>query len=497
MKWIEAKNITVIAEDKMILDDISFSLYKGDALAIVGPSGSGKTTLGKIIAGQWASSSGQLVLAEQNTTKRLFISQQHDFRYLSSTRSYYQQRYDSNVADDSPTVAQLFEKTATQDFSEWVKLLKLEQLLTSRLTLLSNGEGKRVQLAQALLQKTEVLVLDNPFIGLDPPSRQLLHEIIQQFITRGILVVVITSYSEIPHSITQVLELESGKVKQFVEREEFSVPLAQQENQPVINPDVLDLLGFPEEAEFEYAVRMKNVTVNYGDKVILDRINWEVKKGEQWALIGHNGAGKSTLLSLINGDNPQAYNNEIYLFDQRRGSGESIWDIKRKVGYISPELHIYFQRDVSHTEAVALSSGEPSPIKFSQARITCENVVTSGFNDQVGSSQGVTPMQRKQALRWMDVLQIKSLSGQNMYDASLGEQRLVLLARALVKNPALLILDEPCQGLDAEQTKRFTEVVDAVCGHFNKTLIYISHYKQDIPKCVTKVLMLEKGRIVG
>jgi molybdate transport system ATP-binding protein len=496
MKGIEAKNITVIAEEKRILDDISFSLLKGEALAIVGSSGSGKTTLGKIIAGQWAPSSGQLIAGEQDVVKRMFISQQHDFRYLSSTRSYYQQRYDSNVADDSPTVAQLFEKVSGQDFSEWIKLLKLDHLLTSRLTLLSNGEGKRVQLAQALLQKAELLVLDNPFIGLDPQSRLLLHEIIRQFIERGIAVVIITSHNEIPDSITQVLELEAGKVKQFTEREKFETSFLQQEDQYVINPDVLDLLGFPEEEEFEAAVRMKNVTVNYGDKIILDHINWEVKKGEQWALIGHNGAGKSTLLSLINGDNPQAYSNEIYLFDQRRGSGESIWDIKRRVGYISPELHIYFQRDLSHTEVVAISSGEASPIKFSQARINCEDVVTSGYNDLVGSSQVVTPMQYKQAMRWMDLLHIKSLSKQNMYDTSLGEQRLVLLARALVKNPALLILDEPCQGLDVAQTKRFTEVIDAVCRHFNKTLIYISHYKQDIPTCVTHVLTLSNGKII-
>ncbi|MDF2454131.1 MAG: modF [Cytophagaceae bacterium] len=492
---IEVQNITLLTEDKIILDNISFSLQKGQALAIVGPSGSGKTTLGKIIAGQWSATSGELIFPLG--IKRIFIPQQHDFRYLSSTRSYYQQRYDSNVEDDTPTVAQLFQKISSEDFSEWAKLLKLDHLLNSRLTLLSNGEGKRVQLTQALLQKTELLVLDNPFIGLDTASRALLHEIIRQFIARGILVVLITTYNEIPASMTHVLELADGHVKQFISRSSFVSPLEEKSEQEVINADALDLLGVPEEEYFEAAVRMQHVTVSYGDKLILDNINWEVKRGEQWAIIGPNGAGKSTLLSLINGDNPQAYSNEIYLFDQRRGSGESIWDIKRKIGFISPELHIYFQRDVSHTEAVAISSGEPSPIKFSQAKITCEDVVTSGFNDQVGSSQGVTALQRKQALRWMNLLQIKHLSDQNMYDASLGEQRLVLLARALVKNPALLILDEPCQGLDAEQTKRFTEVVDAVCRHFNKTLIYISHYKQDIPMCVTKVLTLEKGKVIN
>ncbi len=492
---VKAEGISVVAEGKEILTDISFKLDKGEALAIVGASGSGKTTLGKIIAGQWSASSGELIFPVG--IKRIFIPQQHDFRYLSSTRSYYQQRYDSNVEDDTPTVSQLFQKISTEDFSNWFQLLKIEHLLNSRLTFLSNGEGKRVQLAQALLQKADLLVLDNPFIGLDTTSRVLLHDIIRQFIERGIIVVVITTYNEIPESMSHVLELANGHLKQFITRTAFVMPLEEQIEQTAINADVLDLLGYPEEEDFEAALRMQNVTVNYGNKIILDAIHWEVKRGEQWALIGHNGAGKSTLLSLINGDNPQAYSNEIYLFDQRRGTGESIWDIKRKIGFISPELHIYFQRDVSHTEAVAISSGEPSPIKFSQARITCLDVVTSGFNDQVGSSQGVTPLQCKLALRWMDLLQIKSLAEQNMYDASLGEQRLVLLARALVKNPALLILDEPCQGLDAEQTKRFTEVVDAVCRHFNKTLIYISHYPKDIPSCVTNVIVLEKGKVIA
>ncbi|HSZ72964.1 MAG TPA: ATP-binding cassette domain-containing protein [Cytophagaceae bacterium] len=492
---IEVQCISLSTEDKTLLDDISFQLDKGKALAIVGPSGSGKTTLGKVIAGQLAVSEGKVITA--TGIKRIFIPQQHDFRHWSSTRSYYQQRYDSNVADDSPTVEQLLKQYTPYDFTELVDLLKLNTVLKSKLSQLSNGEGKRVQLAQALLQEVELLVIDNPFIGLDAYSRQLLHKIIQKLMSKEVLLVVITPYHEIPECITHVLELERGRVRQITERPLFKGLAAEKKGiEEAVNPAVFDLLTWSEEENFSVAVGMKHVTVSYGDKIILDDINWEVKRGEQWALVGHNGAGKSTLLSLINGDNPQAYSNEIYLFDQPRGSGESIWDIKRKVGYISPELHIYFQRDVSYTEALAISSGEPVPIRFSQRKITCEEVVTSGYADLVGSSQVVTPLQLKQALHWMDLLQIAYLRHQNLYDASLGEQRLVLLARALVKNPALLILDEPCQGLDETQTKRFTEVVDAVCKHFNKTLIYISHYKQDIPQCVTKVLELEKGKVI-
>ncbi|MDB5272876.1 MAG: ABC-type molybdenum transport system, ATPase component/photorepair protein PhrA [Chitinophagaceae bacterium] len=416
---LEAKNISVVVEDKSILDHISFQLNKGESLAIVGASGSGKTTLGKIIAGQWSSSEGEMAFSS-SALKRIFIPQQHDFRYLSSTRSYYQQRYDSNVADDSPTVKQLLEKTGKHneallsDFKKWISLLQIGHLLESRLTLLSNGEGKRVQLAVALLQEAQLLVLDNPFIGLDVHSRQLLHEIVQQLIAEDILVVLITGYNEIPLSMSHVLELEAGRVKQFDIRESFHFAEIKKEQEiKTINDDVFSLLGFPEEEDFAVAVGMKDVTVCYGDKLILDHINWEVRKGEQWALIGHNGAGKSTLLSLINGDNPQAYSNEIYLFDQRRGSGESIWDIKRKVGYISPELHIYFQRDVSHTESLEISSGEQSPIKFNQKKITCEEVVTTGYNEHVESYQPHTPYQQNQQKRCMHLQHIKQITEKN------------------------------------------------------------------------------------
>ncbi|MEO0331157.1 MAG: ATP-binding cassette domain-containing protein, partial [Bacteroidota bacterium] len=199
--------------------------------------------------------------------------------------------------------------------------------------------------------------------------------------------------------------------------------------------------------------------------------NWQVNRGDKWSLSGPNGAGKSTLLSLINGDNPQAYANQIYLFDRKKGSGESIWDIKGRIGYISPELHLYFNR-----------------------RLSCFEAVASGLTDTLISDKNLSAEQKATVAQWLNVFNLSHRKEKMLIELPLSEQRLVLLARALVKNPPVLLLDEPCQGLDTQQTQKFNAMVDTICQHFDKTLIYVSHYQQDIPTCVNQRLFLEKGK---
>jgi molybdate transport system ATP-binding protein len=505
---ISAEKITVDYEGKDILQNISFQLCAGESMAITGSSGSGKTILGKIISGQLSFTSGTLDFNFSGSAKRLLISQQHDFRNLFSSRSYYQQRYDNNYEDNSPLVEDLLQKTFRKEYpntaynfleetKDILMLLRVEHLLKRKLIQLSNGEGKRVQLAQALLLKPKVIVLDNPFTGLDKESRASLHAILRQLYENGIVLFIITDATEIPEFISTVMELEGGKVKNLFTQEEYrayrlKVP---KEIFSFVHREILPAFINKGEDDFLVAVEMKAITIQYGDKVILNNINWTVKKGERWAVTGPNGSGKSTLLSLINADNPKAYGKEIYLFDKKRGSGESIWEIKNKIGYSSPELHIFFLRNGTHTESIELSSGVQSLNNFSQPSISCFEVVSSGLNDQVGSSQQITERQKQQVEYWMELLTILHLREQSFYKTALGEQRLILLARALVKNSPVLILDEPCQGLDKTQTARFLEVVDAVCLHFQKTLIYVSHYQEEIPSCVTKILLLDDGHV--
>jgi molybdate transport system ATP-binding protein len=215
---------------------------------------------------------------------------------------------------------------------------------------------------------------------------------------------------------------------------------------------------------------MIDTTIRYGEHTILQNINWTVRKGERWNVSGPNGAGKSTLLSLITADNPQAYANEIWLFDKRRGTGETIWDIKKKIGFVSPELHLYFD-----TGATAAS------------------VIASGFFDTIGLFRTLNQEQDAAVENWLQLLALQPFRNRRLAQLSTGQQRMVLLARALIKNPPLLILDEPCQGLDEQQTTQLREIVTTLCETFGTTLIYVSHYQQELPACIDHWLKLHKG----
>ena len=217
---------------------------------------------------------------------------------------------------------------------------------------------------------------------------------------------------------------------------------------------------------------MNNVCISYNEKHILKNIDWKVKKGEKWSVSGHNGSGKSTLVSLISADNPQSFANDIYIFDKKKGSGESIWDIKKNIGFVSPEMHLYFDKSFTAFETIA-----------------------SGLFDTIGLFKKLNNEQVELILSWIKGLGIEHIKDRYLHQLSLGEQRIVMLARALIKCPPLLILDEPCQGLDNKQVHFFKELIDFIATETDMTLIYISHFKEDIPSCVSKQLHLENGMI--
>jgi molybdate transport system ATP-binding protein len=463
-----------------ILDNISFSIGAGEQWAIIGASGSGKTALAHALAGQLFYRGGiRFGQPDANPAPRIMVvEQQHTFKNRSNTRDfYYQQRFNSADADNSLTVGEVLEAHGgpTSRAAEWVGLLHLEPLLNEPLLQLSNGENKRLQLAVALLEEPDWLVLDNPFTGLDIEGRKTLHTIIDALAQAGRPagsphILLISSPAELPDSITHIALLDKGRLAWAGRKEAAPLHTAAAAAAPM-DLSLLSQLHAPADNDFVYAVKMNNVTVRYGGKTILDAISWEVKKGERWNLSGPNGAGKSTLLSLITADNPQAYANPIWLFDQKRGSGESIWDIKQKTGFVSPELHVYFEHGIS-----------------------CFEVVASGLFDTIGLFRRLSDEQAVTVSLWLELLHMAPLHEKRFHQLSAGEQRMLLLARALIKNPPLLILDEPCQGLDDEQTAYFRQLIDGICGVFLTTLIYVSHYRKDIPACVDRFLRLEGGR---
>ena len=470
---ITVSNLSLSLQGKTLLDAVSFTLHPCEHLAITGISGAGKTLLAKAIAGKLFHK-GTVAFTKENCSLH-FVEQHYHFKTLSNTSDfYYQQRYNSFDNEDAPTVEKELNAICnnTEKVQQLLETLHLSHKAASPLLHLSSGEHKRFQLIKAFLAPSNVLLLDEPFTGLDSSSRKELNNILHGLAAQGTQVICITTADEIPSCITHVALLEKGKLVSFSSKVIF-------QHSCVYTTNLLrgNFSNFPSsntvKTNFEKAVRMEDVTVKYGDKTILHHINWEVNRGERWLLKGHNGTGKSTLLSLIYGDNPQTYANKIWLFDRRRGSGESIWDIKNNIGYISPELHWYFDRNT-----------------------TCYDVIGSGFFDTIGLFRKLSIQQQQITEQWLDLfrLNISHVQKQPLSAISTGEQRLTLLIRALVKDPPLLLLDEPCQGLDALQTKRFVELVDDLCTQLDKTLIYISHYDHEIPQCINKVIELKEGK---
>ncbi|MEE8540665.1 MAG: ATP-binding cassette domain-containing protein, partial [Desulfobacterales bacterium] len=322
------------------------------------------------------------------------------------------------------------------------------------------------------------LILDEPFDGLDNLSRLWLADSIKDLMKRDVQVILVTHrVAEIVDGISHIMLLKDGRViaqgkckdmlhSYFKEGDalnnsQISNRVAELEKSTPPAPSIL-----PDQQQI---VVMRNVTVKYGPRTTLSGFNWTMKQGQNWAIVGPNGAGKTTLLNLIFGDNPQAYANEIYLFGRRRGSGDSIWDIKQRIGFISSEFQIRYRK-----------------------RMRVLDVVVSGFYDSVGLYRQADPEKMKIAKQWIKLFGIDNLSAENFKQLSYGEQRMVLLARAVVKSPFLLILDEPCQGLDPANRKKMLDLFDLIGRTGRTQLIYVTHYPEEIPECITHVLQFEK-----
>ena len=472
---ITLKHVSVVLNNKKLLDDIHLTIDNNENWAIVGKSGSGKTTLAKAISKQ-IFHRGEISTTTMNPkgSKIAFVPQQHQFKNKQNIHLFYhQQRFNSIDTEDTLTVAELLENKIDKKENKWISFFEIEPLLNKPMIQLSNGENKRLQLTRALQDDPQIIILDNPFIGLDKSGRTVLQNALDQLAQLGKKIILICNQKDIPNCITHIAYLHQGKLALHGTKELILKKLETQEtNSPSLLTSSISKLYQPVFDDFEKAVELQNVNIRYNEKVILENINWTINKGEKWCVSGPNGSGKSTLLSLITADNPQAFANQIWLFDKKKGSGESIWDIKKKVGHLSPELHLFFEKGIEVKDAVA-----------------------SGLFDTIGLFKRFSKEEEVIIDSWMEITRINQFKSKRLYQLSLGEQRLVMLTRALVKSPPLLILDEPCQGLDEEQSQLFKEIIDAICQNQKITLIYVSHYSDDLPESINHFLHLENGRV--
>ena len=484
--FIQLENVTLRVRDSFLLPGTSWQIDRGQHWAILGPNGAGKTTLVKALTGDVPVVKGA-VSAFGGRTKAIrteYVSFEQHQRLMVREAQRDEFRHFSGNLNGITTVREiLVEGNGTPPDENSVAVervaarLNLRHLLGRGIRALSTGEIRKVQIARVLLNAPEIMILDEPFDGLDQSARQDLSQIIDDLMdeTRTVILVTHRQREILPH-VSHVLAVKDGAVIFQGRREEVLTP-AQLERLYAFDPaasfsipasaDVPQLEPVAERPP-EILVDMKNVTVKYDGTTALDNISWTVKSGENWVVLGPNGSGKTTLLNLITADHPQAYANEIYLFGRRRGSGESIWDIKQRIGMVSSEFHLRYRKPITAFEAVL-----------------------SGFFDSVGLYRHASPDQKQIAEKWMTVLGIAHKADKIFNQLSYGEQRMVLLARSMVKMPRILILDEPYQGLDRTNRQRILEAIDVIGRHSGTQIIYVTHYPDEIPACMTHMLQFE------
>ena len=462
-------------------EPVNLSINKDEQIAIVGPNGAGKSLLVDIMMGRWPLlmneveydfSPSQSSLVCDNIKYITFRDSYGD----SDTNLYYQQRWNSQDLEITPIVRNLLPAIQDDELKgELYNLFGIEEMLDKHIVLLSSGELRKFQLVKTLLSNPRILIMDNPFIGLDADTRTLLKDLLVQLTDRFLLqlILVVSKPEDIPDFITHVIPVKDRICGKKQSRKEY---LASCQHTPsrVLSEEkerrILDLPNNNEELQTNEIVFLDKVNICYGTRCILKDLDWTIKKGEKWALSGENGAGKSTLLSLICADNPQSYTCDISLFGKKRGTGESIWDIKKHIGYVSPEMFRSYLKNLPVIEIVA-----------------------SGLFDTVGLYRRPKEDQLAVCEWWLDIFGIEGLKERNFLQLSSGEQRLVLLARAFVKDPDLLILDEPLHGLDNNQCRLIKDIIEAFCRRKDKTLIMVTHYPEELPKSITHSLHIKKN----
>ncbi len=482
---ITLERVTLRVGDKMLLPGTSWEIKSGENWAILGPNGSGKSALARAVKGDIPHVRGRLIRHDPEAEGRRigYISFELQEEILAREELRDEERSFSGRGHELTAGELLGEKEADPAaLGRLAAILEFGPLLGRGFRSLSNGEIRKLLIARALLPSPRLLILDDPFAGLDAGSRPSLAAAVTKLMREGTqLILVVQRPEEVIPGITHVLIIRNGSVALAGRKEDVLTPARVRRfagkgirgalRSLPENRLPLPVAGTAARHPGEPLVELTNIHVAYGEQVVLDGLNWRVRRGENWAVVGPNGSGKSTLMSLITGDNLQVYANEVRLFGKRRGGGESIWDIRRRIGVVSPELQLRYRKPVCIRE-----------------------VVLSGFFDSIGLYRRPDREQEAIADRWMEILGMAEKAGRLFTHLSYGEKRLALIARAMVKSPELLILDEPCQGLDRANREMVLALMEMIGEQTMTGLIYITHHEEEMIPCIDHILKLEKKR---
>lgn len=464
MNKIIVENYNAEFGESFTLSNINWTLEANQHWVITGTNGSGKSALSAILSGAGDQTSGSIsglpervelvsFEAQAELIERELKKDDADIMDVISEGTPVREILEEGKSDNPGFDADLLE--------ELIGKFKLEHMLERSFRKLSTGETRKIMLIRALVNKPGLVILDEPFDGLDVDSMAMLNELLASQVDTVPMVLVLNRFDEMPDFITHVAYMDKGQLHHTVDvndkqayddlyqllhlkTTDLEVPETDDSDRPpALNPE-------------DPLVRLSNIKVAYADNQVIDGLDWTINPGEHWQLSGPNGSGKTCLLNLITGDHPQCYTNDIFVFGMQRGNGETIWQIKQYIGYVSTALQWEYRVSIS-----------------------LRNVIISGFHDSIGMYTKSSDKEKQVADKWLELLGMQDRADQPYNQLSFGDQRLLLIARAMVKHPTLLILDEPCLGLDDINRQLVLALIEKICASGETTVLYVNHHAED------------------
>lgn len=465
-------NLSVDFDEHFQLQHLNWEVQSGQHWVICGGNGAGKSALIAALTGTGNIISGQL----QGLPERIGVV---SFAAQEALINQERQKDDADILDvisiGTPVRNIIFDDCLDpQTAQKMITKFDLDYLLDRAFRKLSTGESRKVMLVRALSCKPQLLLLDEPFEGLDIDTFALLQDYLQELALQVPMIMVLNRFDEIPAFITHIAYMEQGQLLHQIDKQDTEAynnlyQLLHLKTTELSVPACDPLSSIPILDPSQPLVRLTDLTIKYDEFVLIDKLNWTIEPNQHWQLSGPNGAGKTAVLSIITGDHPQCYNNDILVFGFQRGQGESIWQIKQFIGYVSTALQWEYR-----------------------VQISLRNVIISGFYDSIGLYSKASDRQKSIADQWLALLGMSDRADQPFQKLSYGDQRLLLIARAMVKHPPLLILDEPCLGLDDINRQLVLALIEKICAGSETAVIYVNHHPQDKIAGIENYLALAK-----
>ena len=529
---ININNCRIENSRQAIISELTWQMEEGQNWLIIGPNGGGKADFINALAGNFTICPNPNKTNESPSIYSNLFQSSTEIVSLERAAKIIQEERENDESDyveggvDHGRSGRLF---ITQGFMNIkkgdplppeaqklegqpaIKLCGIEKILDRGLKYMSTGEIRRTLLARALISGKKLLILSDPFAGLDIESRTILLDFFNSISSKSSknkdsthIILGMERWHEIPDAISHVLEFSNKKVSFCGSRSDYEKLLAERKAQNAKKADKEkesfseELKALQQESEKyseeisnvsqstptssttptpkddkEILIQMNHVNVGWGENHVLIDLNWTLYKGEHWLVRGPNGSGKTTFLELITGDNKQVYCNDIQIFGIKRGSGESIWDIKKDLGIVSYRMHVEYR----------MLGGT-----------SLQNVIISGFRDSIGLYGSASDNEIAKARQWLKLGGFQGRELESFGSLSYGEQRAVLILRSAVKCPKVLILDEPCHGLDEAYRGKILQLMEEIAKSGSTTLLHVTHDPSEILPCEKHILELQPGQ---